>query len=98
MKIINPIFPLCTAVLLTSVAAVAGDSTATGVMQTPEQIMWKDNPRVRGLGVARILGSAKKPGAFVHRVKFPAGRVVQVTGIGPTAVHYVNPDHAPKKK
>ena len=157
MKIVNPVFPLCTAVLLTSFAGIAGDSTATGVMRTPEQITWKDNPRVRGLGVARIVGSAKKPGAFVHRVKFPAGRVVQshshpddrtytvlsgtwyigwgntyepekltalpagsfytepagvphfittpdgetivqVTGTGPSAVHYVNPDHAPKKK
>lgn len=156
MKIAHPIFPLCTAVLLTPVTSVAGDSAAAGVMRTPSQIEWVDNPRVRGLGVARIVGHAKKSGPFVHRVKFPAGRVVQshshpddrtytvlsgtwyigwgdtydpeqltalpagsfytepagvphfistpdgetivqVTGTGPTAVHYVNPEHAPKK-
>jgi len=150
------ILSLYVAALLAPVTTVAGDSAATGVMRTPEQIEWVDNPRVPGLGLAKIVGDAKKPGPFVHRVKFPQGRVVQahshpddrtytvlsgtwyigwgenydpekltalpagsfytepagiphfittpdgeavvqVTGIGPTAVHYVDPEHAPKK-
>lgn len=141
--------------LIISTAAIAGDSPTTGVMLTPEEIKWKPNPRVTGLGVARIQGSAKQPGAFVHRVKFPKGRVVQahshpddrtytvlsgtwhigwgktydadkltalpvgsfytepagvphfistpdgetivqITGTGPSAVHYVDPAHAPR--
>ncbi len=77
MKIVNTIFPLCTAVFLAPISVVASDSATTGVMRTPEQIEWVDNPRVPGLGVARIMGNAKKPGPFVPRVKFPAGRVVQ---------------------
>ena len=140
--------------LITSTASIASESPASGVMLTPEEIKWKANPRVVGLGVAKIQGSAKEPGAFVHRVKFPKGRVVQahshpddrtytvlsgtwyigwgetydpdkltplpigsfytepagvphfiathdgetivqITGTGPTAVHYVDPAHAP---
>lgn len=150
------ILPLCSFVLYSPIAAMAGDAPETGVMLTPEQIGWVDNPRVPGLGLAKILGDAKQPGPFFHRVKFPTGRVVQahshpddrtytvltgtwyigwgetydaeklaalpagsfytepagvphfistpdgeavvqVTGTGPTAVHYVNPEHAPKK-
>lgn len=142
--------------LITSTAGIAAESPASGVMLTPEKIKWKANPRVVGLGVAKILGGAKESGAFVHRVKFPKGRVVQahshpddrtytvlsgtwyigwgetygpdkltalpvgsfytepagvphfiatpdgetvvqITGTGPTAVHYVDPAHAPKK-
>lgn len=156
MKPSIAILSLYTAVLLAPVTTVAGDSAATGVMRTPEQIEWVDNPRVPGLGLAKIVGDAKKPGPFVHRVKFPPGRVVQahshpddrtytvlsgtwyigwgenydpekltalpagsfytepagiphfittpdgeavvqVTGTGPTAVHYVDTKHAPKK-
>ena len=156
MKRANPILPVCALVLVAPLAAVAGDSAVTGVMLTPEKVEWVDNPRVPGLGVAKILGDAKEPGPFVHRVKFPTGRVVQahshpddrtytvlsgtwyvgwgdnydkakltalppgsfytepagvphfistpdgeaivqITGTGPTAVDYVNPEHAPKK-
>ena len=143
--------------LLNSVTSViAGDMSTSGEMLTPENIQWHPNPRVPGLGVARIQGHAKKEGPFVHRVKFPKGRVVQahshpddrtytvlsgtwyigwgdtfdpekltalpagsfytepagvphfistpdsetvvqITGTGPTAVHYVDASHAPKK-
>lgn len=142
--------------LLMSDAGIAGNSPASGVMLTPDQMEWEDNSRVPGLGITRILGNAKKPGSFVHRVKFPKGRVVQphshpddrtytvlsstwyigwgkvydpdkltalpagsfytepagvphfiatpdgetvvqITGTGPTAVHYVDPSHAKKK-
>ena len=142
--------------LITSAATIAGDAPANGVMLTPDEIKWKPNPRVEGLGVAKIQGNAKEPGAFVHRVKFPKGRivqahshpddrtytvlsgtwyigwgktydpekltalpagsfytepagvphfistpdgeaVVQITGTGPTAVHYIDPAHAPRK-
>jgi quercetin dioxygenase-like cupin family protein len=38
---------------------------------------WEANPRVPGLGVAKIVGDAKKTGPFVHRVKFPKGRTVK---------------------
>ena len=150
------ILSLCAGMLLLPVTAVSGDSMASGVMLAPDEIEWVDNPRVPGLGLARIVGSAKKPGPFVHRVKFPAGRIVQahshpddrtytvlsgiwyigwgenydaekltalpagsfytepagvphfittpdgeaivqVTGTGPSAVHYIDPKHAPKK-
>lgn len=148
---------LGSAALMTTTATIAGDSPVSGEMLTPDQIKWKPNPRVTGLEVARIQGHAKKSGPFVHRVKFPKGRVVQahshpddrtytvlsgtwyigwgktydpnkltalpagsfytepagvphfittpdgeavvqITGTGPTAVHYVDPAHAPKKK
>ena len=148
---------LGSAVLMTSTAAIATDAPASGEMLTPAEIKWKPNPRVVGLEVAKIQGDAKKSGPFVHRVKFPKGRivqahshpdnrtytvlsgtwyigwgekydadrlkalpagsfytepagvphfiatpdgeaVVQITGTGPTAVDYVDPAHAPKKK
>lgn len=142
--------------LITPILGAAGDSPASGMMLTAGDIKWKPNPRVEGLGVARIQGSAKEPGAFVHRVKFPKGRVVQahshpddrtytvlsgtwyigwgetydadkltalpagsfytepagvphfiatpdgetivqITGTGPSAVHYVDPVNTPRK-
>jgi len=64
--------------LLFAVAdAGAGDSSSDVVMFTPEQVQWKPNPRVEGLGAAQILGNSKKAGPYVHRVKFPKGRIVQ---------------------
>lgn len=68
---------LSTALLLMPLVAVCGDRVESGAMLPPDQIAWKDNPRVPGLGLANILGDAKKPGPFVHRVKFPKGRIVQ---------------------
>ena len=70
------ILPLCTFVLCSPMPPSPA-TPPTGVMRTPEQIKWVDNPRVPGLGLAKIVGDAKKPGPFVHRVKFPPGRVVQ---------------------
>ena len=41
-------------------------------MLPSDHISSQDNPRVPGLGLAKIMGDAKKPGPF----KFPKGRVV----------------------
>lgn len=39
-----------------------------------------------------------EPAGIPHFITTPDGEaVVQVTGTGPTAVHYVDPEHAPKK-
>ena len=32
---------------------------------------------MEGLGAAQIMGNSKKPGPYVHRVRFPKGRIVQ---------------------
>ena len=44
---------------------------------TPEQMKWEDNPRVPGLGLAKIISSGKEAGPYVYRVHFPKGNVVQ---------------------
>jgi len=62
---------------LSPASTVFGDTSTSGVMLSPDQMEWVDNPRVPGLGLSKIVGDAKKPGAFVHRVKFPKGRIVQ---------------------
>jgi quercetin dioxygenase-like cupin family protein len=56
---------------------MSADTPETGVMLPSDHISWQDNPRVPGLGLAKIMEDAKKLGPFVHRVKFPKGRVVQ---------------------
>ncbi|MCB1763023.1 MAG: cupin domain-containing protein [Gammaproteobacteria bacterium] len=148
---------LSTTILLAVPMAHAGDSPSNIVVLTPEQIQWVPNPRVEGLGAAQILGKSKEAGPYIHRVRFPKGRIVQahshpddrtytvlsgtwyigwgdvydeskltalppgsfytepagvphfiatldsetivqVTGMGPTAATFVNPDHAQKKK
>jgi quercetin dioxygenase-like cupin family protein len=71
------VFAVTSALALFAATVAAEDNPATGTMLTPEQMEWTDNPRVPGLGLAKIVGDAKKPGPFVHRVKFPKGRVVQ---------------------
>lgn len=71
------ILAMTSALVVFGATATAEDDPATGTMVTPEQMQWTDNPRVPGLGLTKILGDAKKPGPFVHRVKFPKGRVVQ---------------------
>lgn len=68
---------LCGITLLISNIGLAGEAPEKVTMLTPEQMQWKPNPRVEGLGVAPILGSAKTKGPFVHRVRFPKGRIVQ---------------------
>jgi quercetin dioxygenase-like cupin family protein len=56
---------------------MSGDTPEAGVMLPSDHISWQDNPRVPRLGLAKIMGDAKKPGAFVHRVTLPKRRVVQ---------------------
>jgi hypothetical protein len=63
--------------VLMPLAAFGSDATDRGVMLPSKQIVWTDNPRVPGLGLAKNMGDAKKTGPFVHRVKFPKRRVVQ---------------------
>ncbi len=71
------ILTLCGTLLLMSSASLAAESAETGLTLTPEQMVWEPNPRVVGLGVARIISKGTEPGPYVYRVKFPPGRVVQ---------------------
>lgn len=73
----KPIVTIIGIALMASAAASAGDAPEQAVVLNQDEMKWKDNPRVPGLGVAKLVGSAKKAGLFVHRVKFPKGRVVQ---------------------
>lgn len=68
---------ICISMLLAPPISVAGDSTESGLTLTPGQMKWEPNPRVPGLGVARIISKGTEPGPYVYRVKFPPGRVVQ---------------------
>jgi quercetin dioxygenase-like cupin family protein len=63
--------------MLVASLALAGDSPRTGLTMTPEQLKWKPNPRVPGLGVAHIISKGTEPGPYVYRVQFPKGRMVQ---------------------
>ncbi|MFK7848256.1 MAG: hypothetical protein AB8G77_23415 [Rhodothermales bacterium] len=53
--------------LMASAAASAGDAPENVVMLNPDEMKWKDNPRVPGLGVANIIGSGTKAGPFVYK-------------------------------
>ncbi|MEW8692686.1 MAG: cupin domain-containing protein [Candidatus Thiodiazotropha endolucinida] len=77
MKTTTLIITLCTMYLATSATVFAESEQTSGMMLTLEDLKWKDNPRVTGLGVAHIIGHGKKPGPFVYRVRFPKGRIVQ---------------------
>jgi len=68
---------VCISMLLAPPASVAGESPGSGITLTPEQMKWEPNPRVPGLGVARIISKGTEPGPYVYRVKFPPGRIVQ---------------------
>ena len=63
--------------LLASAVTGAVESSEVGMTLTPDQMKWEPNPRVPGLGVARIISKGTEAGAYVYRVKFPKGRVVQ---------------------
>ena len=77
MKRMTSLVTICGTMLLASSVSVAGESPEMGLTLTPEQMKWEPNPRVPGLGVARIISSGKETGPYVYRVKFPPGRVVQ---------------------
>lgn len=68
---------LCGGILTAISPVAAGESPKIGLTLTPEQMNWEPNPRVPGLGVAKIIGRGKEPGPDVYRIKFPKGRVVQ---------------------
>ena len=71
------LFTLSMVILVTVPIAHAGDSASNIIVLTPEQIQWKPNPRVEGLGAAQILGKSKEAGPYIHSVRFPKGRIVQ---------------------
>jgi quercetin dioxygenase-like cupin family protein len=73
----NPTILLVSVLVLGPASSTAGDAPQRGVMLPAEDIEWTDNPRVPGLGLAKVLGDAQEPGPFVHRVRFPKGRIVQ---------------------
>ena len=77
MKRLLPVLTVCGTFALLSPLTGASESPESGLTMTPEEMNWVDNPRVPGLGVAKIVGDAKKPGPFLHRVTFPKGRVIQ---------------------
>ena len=77
MKAATHTLALCAAVLLAPLTVSGGDAPPDALVLTPDQFEWVDNPRVPGLGLARILGDEKKPGPYIYRVKFPPGRIVQ---------------------
>lgn len=62
---------------LTATQVCAAASPEAGITLTPEQLKWEPNPRVPGLGVARIVSKGTEAGPYVYRVKFPKGRIVQ---------------------
>ena len=61
---------------LVGISGTAG-AVDTGLTMTPDQLDWKPNPRVPGLGVAHIISKGTAAGPYVYRVKFPKGRIVQ---------------------
>ena len=76
MRRVTPTLITCSALLLASTITSA-EVPDNAITLTPEQMTWEDNPRVPGLGLARIIGNEKEAGSYVYRVKFPKGRVVQ---------------------
>lgn len=40
---------------------------------TPATLKWTENPAVKGVQSAHMIGDPAKPGPFVYRAKFPAG-------------------------
>ena len=77
MKRIALTLAIFNTLLLASALAGAIESSAVGMTLTPDQMKWEPNPRVPGLGVARIISKGTEAGAYVYRVKFPKGRIVQ---------------------
>lgn len=73
---------IITMIVFTSMSLGATQTWAAGAAEagmtlTPDQLKWEPNPRVPGLGVARIISKGTEAGPYVYRVKFPKGRVVQ---------------------
>jgi quercetin dioxygenase-like cupin family protein len=80
----KPALLLVSLLALGPASSTAGDAPQSGVILPAQAVEWTDNPRVPGLGLAKVLGDAKEPGPFVHRVRFPEGRIVQA---------HSHPDH-----
>lgn len=64
-------------VLVTAVVfcpAAQAQSPGMSYMElTPATLKWIDNPAVKGVQSAHMIGDPAKPGPFVYRAKFPAG-------------------------
>ena len=56
MKRCSPVMLLSAALVLSAADAIAGDSPESGLMLPTDRIEWTDNPRVPGLGLAKVLG------------------------------------------
>ena len=77
MKQLGITLTLLGSLIAVTYTAGAVESPQTGLTMTPGQLNWEPNPRVPGLGVARIISKGTEAGPYVYRVKFPQGRVVQ---------------------
>jgi quercetin dioxygenase-like cupin family protein len=77
MNRLTPFLIVGSACFLVSGPTGAGEMPEKPITLTADQMNWEDNPRVPGLGVAKIIGSGKEAGPYVYRVSFPKGRVVQ---------------------
>jgi quercetin dioxygenase-like cupin family protein len=75
MRLVAPTLIACGAFLLAS-DLVGAEPPENAITLTPGQMKWEDNPRVPGLGLARIIGNEKEAGHYMYRVSFPKGRVV----------------------
>jgi len=77
MKRMTPVLTVVGTILLVSTVTGAGEATRNGLTFTPDQLTWEPNPRVPGLGVAKMIGKGTEAGPYVYRVRFPKGRIVQ---------------------
>jgi quercetin dioxygenase-like cupin family protein len=77
MKHITRQMLIVSSVTLALTHALPAAPAEAGMTMTPDQLTWEPNPRVPGLGVARIISKGTEAGPYVYRVKFPKGRIVQ---------------------
>jgi hypothetical protein len=77
------------------------------VVTMPDTLRWVEPPTLPEARLAVLQGDPSKDGLFVYRLKMPhphfawAGgqeTVVQVHGVGPTDLTFVNPGDDPRKK
>jgi quercetin dioxygenase-like cupin family protein len=64
------------AVIMAVVFCPAAQAQSPGMSYmelTPATLKWTENPAVKGVYSALMIGDPAKPGPFVYRAKFPAG-------------------------
>ncbi len=67
---------ICAVSGLLPLTASGGDLPEGAVTVTPVQLQWTPSSRTPGLENANLVGSSKKQGRFVQRVRFPANHKV----------------------